>query len=84
MRNFLIVLKFELENYFKNKTYLITTFGIAIVLAIGICIPTIFNFNDKDKSSKEEVVTRDEKMILCDPNHVFDDLTLLEVVFSIC
>lgn len=81
MRNFLIVLKFELENYFKNKTYLITTFGIAIVLAIGICIPTIFNFNDKDKSSKEEVVTRDEKMMLCDPNHVFDDLTLLEAAF---
>ena len=48
MRNFLIVLKFELENYFKNKTYLITTFGIAIVLAIGICIPTIFNFDDQE------------------------------------
>lgn len=82
MRNFLIVLKFELENYFKNKTYLITTFGLALLLAIGICVPTIINEfkSDSDNDSVEEVI-RDEKMMIVDQNNIFQDLTLLETVF---
>ena len=83
MRNFLIVLKFELENYFKNKTYLITTFGIAIGISYWNLHSQQYSISMIKISSKEEVVTRDEKMMLCDPNHVFDDLTLLEA-FSIC
>lgn len=35
MRQFLIVLKFELGNYFKNKSFLLTTI-VLMVLAVGI------------------------------------------------
>ena len=35
MKQFLTVLKFELNNYFKNKSFLLTTI-ILIVLAVGI------------------------------------------------
>ena len=44
MKNFLIVLKFELLNFMKNKTFIIATVIICALLFIGLSIPTITNF----------------------------------------
>ena len=41
MKQFLTVLKFELNNYFKNKSFLVTTDLIALVIAGIIIIPTL-------------------------------------------
>lgn len=41
MKQFLTVLKFELNNYFKNKSFLVTTVLIALVIAGIIIIPTL-------------------------------------------
>lgn len=41
MKQFLTVLKFELNNYFKNKSFLITTVLIALVIAGVIIVPTL-------------------------------------------
>ena len=41
MKQFWIVLKFELNNYFKNKSFLITTFLLAFVVAAAVIVPTI-------------------------------------------
>ena len=41
MKQFWIVLKFELNNYFKNKGFLITTFLLAFVVAAAVLVPTI-------------------------------------------
>lgn len=41
MKHFLTVLKFELNNYFKNKSFLVTTVLIALVIAGIIIIPTL-------------------------------------------
>lgn len=40
MKQFLTVLKFELNNYFKNKSFIITTVVFAILLAGVVIVPT--------------------------------------------
>lgn len=53
MKQFFTVLKFELGNYFKNKSFLVTTV-LLTVLAIGlIVVPGIFMGN-KDSGEKED------------------------------
>lgn len=50
MKNFLTVLKFELMNFMKNKTFIISTLIICLVLVVVVSIPTIKNtfFNSTD------------------------------------
>lgn len=40
MKQFLTVLKFELNNYFKNKSFVLTTVILAVVMAGVIIVPT--------------------------------------------
>ena len=57
MKQFLIVLKFELNNYFKNKSFVITTFLLAFVLAAVVIVPTLIpGFLDDEESAPEEGV----------------------------
>ena len=54
MKQFLTVLKFELNNYFKNKSFLLTTI-ILIVLAVGIiALPGIITAVEGGSSSSQE------------------------------
>ena len=57
MRQFLTVLKFEMGNYFKNKSFLLTTI-VLIVLAVGIiAVPgLIFGSGGKTEKSAEQAV----------------------------
>lgn len=41
MRQFLTVLKFELNNYFKNKSFVVTTFILAFVISAVVIVPTM-------------------------------------------
>jgi len=41
MKQFLTVLKFELDNYFKNKSFVITTFVLAFIIAAVVIVPTM-------------------------------------------
>ena len=41
MKQFLTVLKFELDNYFKNKSFVITTFVLAFIIAAVVIVPTV-------------------------------------------
>lgn len=41
MKQFLTVLKFELNNYFKNKSFTVTTLILAILMAGVIIVPTL-------------------------------------------
>lgn len=43
MKEFFIVLKFELMNFLKNKTFIISTLIICLMIAVGLSIPTIKN-----------------------------------------
>ncbi len=41
MKQFLTVLKFELDNYFKNKSFVVTTFVLAFIIASVVIVPTM-------------------------------------------
>lgn len=70
MKQFLAVLKFELNNYFKNKSYLLTTIIISVLLIIGLSIPRFFDssdiFNKSSNSDKNAIVIYDKNNILTD------------------
>lgn len=55
MRNFLIVLKFELLNFMKSKTFVVSTVIICLILAIGLSIPTIRDtfFGNPDNGTEQ-------------------------------
>ena len=68
MRQFLTVLKFELNNYFKNKSFVVTTLILALVIAGVVLIPTMIPglLGDEDKEpesgSVDEVVLDEENV----------------------
>lgn len=57
MKGFFIVLKFELMNFLKNKTFIISTLIICLMIALGLSGPTIkdtfFSSSKKDKPTEE-------------------------------
>lgn len=55
MRQFLTVLKFELNNYFKNKSFLLTTI-VLMILAVGIiAVPGVIMNMDRGGSGNSTV-----------------------------
>ncbi|MBE5949675.1 MAG: ABC transporter permease [Lachnospiraceae bacterium] len=60
MKAFGKVLKFELSNYFQSKGYMITTFLVALLIAVVMFIPTIIQaFDDGDQSSGNIEIVED-------------------------
>lgn len=67
MKQFFIVLKFELENYFKNKSFIVVTLFLAIVAAGAIIIPGFFmKGSDKNSADQELIGISDENDSLWD------------------
>lgn len=66
MKQFLTVLKFELDNYFKNKSFVITTFVLALIIAAVVIVPTMIPglLGDEEETAEpgasEEIVIDDE------------------------
>ena len=74
MKQFLTVLKFELNNYFKNKSFVLTTI-LLMVLAVGIIgIPGIIMSNDSGSGSDSEQNAEAETVALYDVNESIADL----------
>ena len=74
MKQFLTVLKFELNNYFKNKSFVLTTI-LLMVLAVGIIgIPGIILSNDSGSGSDSEQNAEAETVALYDVNESIADL----------
>ena len=65
MKQFMTVLKFELDNYFKNKSFVITTFVLALIIAAVVIVPTMIpglldEETDKaDPGVSEEIIADD-------------------------
>lgn len=83
MKQFLTVLKFELNNYFKNKSFLITTVLIALVIAGVIIVPTLIpglldNINGSKDAQivQEEVEESSEQYGIMAPEKVKESLSL--------
>lgn len=65
MRQFFTVLKFEMENYFKNKSFIITTILLVLasvlVIAIPPLIPGLLNNKQEESASVSFETAEDEK-----------------------
>ena len=59
MKQFLTVLRFELNNYFKNKSFVVTTVILALIVAGVIIVPTMITglLGDKKSEESEERLT---------------------------
>lgn len=54
MKKFMTVLQFELNNYIKNKSYVLTTLILGIFIAGLLFLPHVFNFSGSDSSKEPE------------------------------
>ena len=73
MRDFITVLSFELTNYFKNKSYIVSTLVIALLLIVGLSLPNFINIpgiNEKKDSNIEGSIEENDKDI--DNNVIYD------------
>ena len=57
MKNFWVVLKFELMNYFQSKGYVIGTIILAIILIVGLSIPTFIKLDQIKLGEEDEIST---------------------------
>lgn len=59
MKEFFVVLKFEFLNFFRNKAFIISTAVLAIIIAVGLSVPTIkdtfFDKGQKTDGESEEI-----------------------------
>lgn len=93
MKQFLTVLSFELTNYFKKKSFVITTLILAVIMIIGLSIPSFIDipFLSSDKGTNIEdsnSVTDEtsdssplEQFAILDKNNVIKDKDILKNVF---
>lgn len=78
MKNFKTIFKFELDNYFKSKSYMIMTILIAIIAGTLMFIPRIIDSvkgesDSEDKNIESEVNEEDlRNIVLYDPNGLGD------------
>ncbi|MDD3278975.1 MAG: ABC transporter permease [Lachnospiraceae bacterium] len=75
MKQFWTVLKFELGNYFKSKSFVVTTLLLMGMMIAAVTVPTFFM-----KGSSKADPAEDEKTTLAimDEGGVFEDLTAFE------
>ena len=94
MKSFGTILKFELANYFKSKSYVISTLLICLVCAVIMFVPRFINNDKSAKDDKEVAESAESKdgevtyMALYDAEG-FVDMELLQgyfygVEFKVC
>ena len=83
MKQFLCVLKFELENYFKNKSFVIVTLVLAVLAAGVVAVPSIIGgFMGGDNTNAADISDHDNSdqtlVGLCDEDSSITDIKELE------
>ena len=87
MKNFKTIFKFELDNYFKSKSYMLLTIIIAVIAATLMFIPRIVDSvkgedDSKDSNKESEVKEEDlRNMAIYNPNGL-GDMDMLSGYFS--
>lgn len=67
MKQFLVVLSFELSSYLKKKSFIVYTLIMALIIILGVSFPTItekLNFNKKDNNDIQKIAILDSKNII--------------------
>jgi len=86
MKQFFTVLKFELGNYFKNKSYLITTILFSLLLIVGLSVPSFINIpalSGKDKVENNEKEDEEKTVFaIYDKDNIIADNEYLKKAFE--
>ena len=97
MKKFLTVYEFELMSYLKNKSFVVTTIVLAVLLFGVMFLPRVFDISDMlgIESTKTEAVSEEDtnaedtgdveaatELGLVDEQGVFADVTVLEQAFG--
>lgn len=97
MKKFLTVYEFELKSYMKNKSFVVTTIVLAVLLFGVMFLPRVFDISDMlgIESTKTETVSGEDTnaedtgdveaatgLGLVDEQGVFADVTVLEQAFG--
>lgn len=88
MKGFLTVLKFELGNYFKKKSFIISTLLISAIMIIGLSLPNfidmsgIFPSLSKNETKTEDVIAEDKtNFAIYDEKNIISDKSVLNTYF---
>lgn len=90
MRRFATVFQFEFKNYVRNKSFVISTILIALVIGIVMFVPNVIDLSDVLGMSTEKTLEEDKeeaaedksKYGLVDTNGYFADTSLLEPYYE--
>lgn len=89
MKKFLIVLGFELSNYFKKKSFVISTIIISLVMIIVLSIPTFIDcsklipgLGGKSQQTEEKIqnIKDKDKYAILDEKNIIKDKEILKVI----
>lgn len=87
MKQFFTVFQYELNGYFKNKSYQITTILFTLIFAFGLCIPSLIpipGISRMENSQTEmESINQDEPIQLayCNEKNIPLDEEILKAAF---
>lgn len=87
MKNFNTIFKFELDNYFKSKSYMISTFLLCLIAAVIMFVPRItesFKGDKKSDSAQESSVDEDDirKLAIYDEIGVYDEESIKDFFYD--
>ena len=93
MRRFATVFQFELKNYIKNKSFVISTILIALIIGVVMFVPSVIDMSDtlgtsteqtkeEDKEDAEDEEEEKSRYGLLDSNGYFADRSLLESYYE--
>ncbi|MBQ4283010.1 MAG: ABC transporter permease [Lachnospira sp.] len=96
MKKFFIVFEYEFMNYLKNKSFVITTILISVIMGAAMFLPNIFDMSemlgtgdssdteqtDDKKDENSEDTGEKDTMLIFDKSGAFVDMSLLESAFS--
>lgn len=86
MKQFMTVLKFELNNYFKNKSFLVTTLFLAVLLVGVIVVPTFFlpgltgGASKGEETEQTEETSQEQLGIFVNTTEIADVDSLLSMI----
>lgn len=88
MRQFFTVLKFELGNYFKKKSFIISTVIISLLIIVGLSIPNFVDMSsilfdeDQNKTEAEDIVDEEKSnLAIYDQNNAISNKDTLKTYF---
>lgn len=88
MKKFLIVLGFEVGNYLKNRAYMFSTILIAVILALGMFLPSVIDMSEflgtktvQEENKDKDIDKEKETIVFYDKAGIGITKEMLEVTF---